>query len=249
VERAAPDLLSCGGMERAKRGPPSGRETHDIRRAEWDPWWIVTRLVAGSVFHAAFGLRIEGAEEIPASGGALLAYNHISVLDPIPVALAAARRGRPVHFMALSELFEQGLVGWGLRVTRQIPLRRGLGDWAAIQRVADALRSGSLAGMSPEGTVGDGLPLQPGQRGAARISLAAGVPIVAVGVWGTQRRWPKTGLHWRAPVRPMVGVSVRPPIPAQGSPRARADVLALTERMMSELETAVERARLLAGED
>jgi 1-acyl-sn-glycerol-3-phosphate acyltransferase len=220
-----------------------------MSRAERDPWWLAARLTAGSLFHAAFRFSVEGVEEIPARGGALLAYNHVSVLDPIPVALAAARSGRRVRFMALSELFEQGIVGWSLRITGQIPLRRGLGDWEAIGRVADVLRSGSLAAMSPEGTVGDGAALQPGQRGAARIALAAGVPIVPVGVWGTQHRWPRFGLRWGGPVRPVVGVSVGAPVPAEGQPRDRADVLALTERMMAELQTAVDRARLLAGQD
>ena len=220
-----------------------------MSRAAWDPWWLAARLTAGSLFHAAFRLRVEGVAKIPARGGALLAYNHVSVLDPIPVALAAAGAGRPVRFMALSELFEHGIVGWSLRTMGQIPLRRGLGDWAAIEQVADVLRSGSLAAMSPEGTVGDGAALQPGQRGAARIALAAGVPIVPVGVWGTQHRWPRFGLRWGGPVRPVVGVSVGAPVPAEGQPRDRADVLALTERMMAELQTAVDRARLLAGQD
>ena len=67
----------------------------------------------------------------------------MSVLDPIAVALAAGSAGRPVRFMALSELFEHGVVGWTLRVTRQVPLRRGLGDWDAIENVADVVRSGS----------------------------------------------------------------------------------------------------------
>jgi 1-acyl-sn-glycerol-3-phosphate acyltransferase len=242
-----PQPLSCAGMEHAKPEPGSGGDLTSVGRAEWDPWWLAARLTAGSLFHAAFRLRIEGWAGIPARGGALLTYNHVSVLDPIPVALVVARRGRPVRFMALSELFEHGVVGWGLRVTKQIPLRRGLGDWAAVERVADVLRTGSLAAMSPEGTVGEGPALQPGQRGAARIALAAGVPIVPVGVWGTQRRWPRTGLHWKGPARPIVGVSVGPPIPSTGRPRVRADVLALTERMMAELQVAVDRARRLGG--
>jgi 1-acyl-sn-glycerol-3-phosphate acyltransferase len=216
---------------------------------ERDPWWAATRITVGGLFNAAFRLRVVGADRIPAGGGALLAYNHVSVLDPIPVALAAARGGRPVHFLALSELFEHGIVGMVLRATRQIPLRRGLGDWAAIETVADVLRRGLLAGMSPEGTVGEGTALQPGQRGAARISLAAGVAVIPVGVWGTQRRWPRAGLSWARPARPVVGVSVGRPIPPEGNPRARRDVLTLTDRMMSELEAAVEGARLLAGRD
>jgi 1-acyl-sn-glycerol-3-phosphate acyltransferase len=198
---------------------------------------------------AAFKMRFYGLERLPERGGAILAPNHVSVLDPIAVSLAAARRGRAVRFLALAELFEQGWVGWGLRHSNQIPLRRGLGDWTAIDQVAEALRAGSLGGMSPEGTVGDGMSLQPGQRGAARIALAAGVPLVPVGVWGTQRRWPKEGLHWRPPARPALAVAVGAAIAVSGNPRDRVQVLALTERLMSELQDAVTLAGRLAGED
>jgi 1-acyl-sn-glycerol-3-phosphate acyltransferase len=210
-------------------------------------WWWAGRLTVGATFHAAFRLRFAGLEHIPREGGALLAYNHVSVLDPIPVALAAARRGRPVRFLALSELFESGPVAWGLRATRQVPLRRGLGDWAAIEQVAAVLRAGYLAGMSPEGTVGEGSALQPGQRGAARIALAAGAPVVPVAVWGTQRRWPRSGLHRRPPLRPTVAVVAGPAIPAEGDPRSRPVVFALLERVMEGLEEAVARARVLGG--
>jgi 1-acyl-sn-glycerol-3-phosphate acyltransferase len=210
---------------------------------------MAARLTAGTAFRLAFRLRVRGEGEIPARGGALLAYNHVSVLDPIAVALAATRAGRRVKFMALAELFQHGWVGWGLRVTRQIPLRRGLGDWEAIEAVADVVRSGALAAMAPEGTVGEGEALQPGQRGAARIALAAGAPIIPVGVWGTQLRWPRAGLHWRLPLRPVVGVSMGPPIEVRGQARSRRDVLALTSRLMAELGTAVQRARILSGRD
>jgi 1-acyl-sn-glycerol-3-phosphate acyltransferase len=208
-------------------------------------WWLAARLTVGSVFRTAFRVRIAGAGNVPERGGALLAYNHISVLDPIAVSLAAARRGRQVRFLALADLFDHGWVGWGLRRTGQIPLRRGLGDWAAIERVADALRAGSLAGMSPEGTVGDTTSLQPGQRGAARIALAAGAPVIPVGVWGTHHRWPKEGLRWDRPLRPMLGVAVGPPLQATGDARDRTTVLSFTDHLMQELERAVTVARAL----
>ena len=236
-------------MAEARARPnPEQEPTRDAGVGGWDPWWVAARLTAGAAFRAAFRLRVRGRTEIPDRGGALLAYNHVSVLDPIAVALAAGSAGRPVRFMALSELFEHGVVGWTLRVTRQVPLRRGLGDWDAIENVADVVRTGSLAAMSPEGTVGGGEALQPGQRGAARIALVAGVPIVPVGVWGTQRRWPRAGLHRRPPLRPVVGVVVGPAIQVQGDARSRPDVLALTDRLMFALGKAVEGARILAGE-
>jgi len=218
----------------------------DGRPFDHDPWYAVARVGVSAVFRIGFRMRFEGTGNIPAAGGALLAYNHVSVLDPLPVALAASRRGRSVRFLAVSDVFEQRFVGWAMRRTRQIPLRRGLGDWDAIGKIADVLRGGDLAGMSPEGTVGDGSALQPGQRGAARIALLAGVPVVPVGVWGTQRRWGKEGLS-RTLERHDLAVVAGPPIPPEGGARSRPDVIAFTERIMEGIGEVAERARLRAG--
>jgi len=206
-------------------------------------WWLVVRYSVGLAFDAAFRLRFAGLANVPAAGGALLAYNHVSVLDPVVVALGADRRGRSVRFLSLAEAFDQPLVGWGLRRTRQIPLRRGLGDWEALEAVAAAIRAGALAGLSPEGTVGDGTALQPGQRGAARIALLTGAPVIPVGIWGIQQRWPRAGLRLEPPLRPTVAVAFGPPVVPEGDARSRSDVLALTARIMSSLGDQVELAR------
>lgn len=197
----------------------------------------------GLAFEAAVRLRFAGLTNIPLSGGALLAYNHVSVLDPVVVGLGADRRGRSVRFLSLAEAFDQPLVGWGLRRTRQIPLRRGLGDWRAIEAVAEAIRSGSLAGLSPEGTVGDGSALQPLQKGAARIALLTGAPVIPVGIWGIQQRWPKAGPRFGPPLRPTVAVSFGPPLLASGDHRSRSDVRGFTDRLMRSLVERVDAAR------
>jgi 1-acyl-sn-glycerol-3-phosphate acyltransferase len=112
--------------------------------------------------------------------------------------------------------------------------------------VAEAIRSGSLAGLSPEGTVGNGSALQPGQKGAARIALLTGAPVIPVGIWGIQRRWPKPGLTFALPVRPAVAVAFGPPLHPEGDAHNRADVRALTDRIMAALQTQVDVARTLA---
>ncbi len=220
-----------------------GRRRRDRRSGDVYPWWLAGRWTAGAFFHGVFRLRFAGLGNVPASGGALLAYNHVSVLDPVVVALGADRRRRSVRFLSLAEAFDQPVVGWALRRTRQIPLRRGLGDWRAIEAVADAIRSGSLAGLSPEGTVGDGSALQPGQKGAARIALLTGAPVIPVGIWGIQRRWPKAGLTFAPPLRPTVGVAFGPALQSVGDARSRTDVRATTDRLMEALEVQVGLAR------
>jgi len=188
-------------------------------------------------------LRFAGLEHVPERGGALIASNHVSVLDPVFVVLAASERGRMVRYLTVSDAFDQRVVGWALRRVDQIPLRRGMGDWAAIDEVAAIVRAGALAGISAEGTVGEGRALLPIQKGAARIALAAGVPIIPTAVWGTQARWSISGPHLGAPARPAVTVAFGPPIEPAGDPRSRADVRAQTDQLAEALGTLVDSVR------
>jgi len=210
---------------------------------ERDFWWDVGRATLGTLAKTAFRLRVAGAGNVPSRGGALLAYNHISVIDAVFVALPIIDRGRAVHFFALSEDFERPIVGWGLRKTGQIPIRRGFGDWSAIETSAGVLQRGMLAGIAPEGMVGDGAELLPGQKGAARIALMACASVIPVGLWGTQRRWPKSGLTFSPPTRPTAAVVYGEPIHCEGDPKCRPDVQALTDRIMDDIAVLVAQAR------
>ena len=214
-----------------------------VSENERDVWFHVGRLGAAAVFGSAFRIRHYGLHHIPAEGGALICTNHVSVLDPVFVALGGAKRGRPVRFLGLSELFESGFVGWAMRTTRQIPLRRGTGDWDAIHAVAEVVRSGALAGMSPEGRVTDGVEELAGQKGAARIALDAGRPVIPSGIWGSNSRWPKDGLVYDPPHRPPVVLVFGPAIVPVGEPRNPRDVRALTERIMDEIRSLRTLAR------
>jgi 1-acyl-sn-glycerol-3-phosphate acyltransferase len=215
--------------------------------AEIDAWWTVARGIIGAACFLGFRFEVAGERNVPATGGAVVAANHVSVLDPLAVALAVARRRRAVRYLALAEVFDQRFVGWALRRMRQVPLRRGIGDWQAIGQIADLARSGALVGFSAEGRVGDGDALQPIQKGAARAALAAGVPVIPAGIWGTQSRWPMTGPRMSPPLRPGLAVVFGSPIPSVGDPRSRADVRALTDRIAAALEPAVEEARRRCG--
>ena len=223
------------------------KHTARTRRREQDAWWSAARLTIGAGAKLAFRFRCSGVEHLPATGGALLCYNHVSVLDPIPVAVAVTDFGRIVKFMALTEDFNRPVVGWTLRRLGHIPLRRGAGDWAAIEDISRHLKDGFLAAMSPEGRVGDGDSLLPGQKGAARVALAAQAPVVPVGVWGTQRRWPRSGLRLGPPARPVVAVVFGPPIPALGDQRSRLDVRTLTDGIMAGIGDAAAAARTISA--
>src|SRR5436190_13556307 len=129
-------------------------------RAGRDPWWTVGWWIIGGLFRLLFRVRFVGQANVPRDGGAILACNHISVLDPIPISLGATTSGTPVRFVTAAEFFRKPLIGWGLRRIRQIPIRRGASDRAALQRAARVLRGGALGGIFPEGTLSpDGRPL------------------------------------------------------------------------------------------
>ena len=203
------------------------------------------------IMRILFRVRIEGLEHVPIRGPAVLAFNHVSVLDGPVLAIETARRlRRESRFLVAAEQFRRPLVGWILRHYDQIPIRRGEGDTAALDEAITTIRKGALAAVAPEGRVNDdgALTLQRLRRGLARIALPTGAPIVPVGVWGTQQRYPRSGWTSRRPWRPRLGLSFGPALLPEGDPDSAQDVDALTERLRTHLERQVERARSLAGD-
>ncbi len=206
--------------------------------------WRIARLTVGTGVQACLRIEYAGLEHVPRSGGALLAYNHVSVLDPFAVALGVYREGRITRILSVADVFERPVRGWVLRRLRMVPVNRG--DPGALGAAVETLRGGGLIAMAPEGTVGTGEELQRGHAGAARISLLSGAPVLPVGVWGTQLRWPKSGFLFRPPWRPVVAIEYGPPLHPDGDPASRDDVVALTGRIMHALGERVQTARTRA---
>jgi len=214
-----------------------------------DPWWRFGLVTVGPLFRAGIRLRVVGVDHIPPAGPAILAANHVSPLDPIAVALAAARRGRTIRYLTASEAYDIPVIGWGLRKFRQIPIRRGARDAAAVEDAARVIRNGALAGIFPEGRLGPGDALQTAKSGMARLALASGAPVVPLGVWGMQRRWSREGIRWtEPPLRPIGVLVIGTRIEPKGAPSDVAAVRSLTERVMSEIAALVERAKAVAGD-
>ena len=153
---------------------------------------LAYQVVAGlswPVLYGLFRLRARGRENLPASGGYVLACNHVSSLDPWPLGLPLWPR-RWLRFMAKSELY-----WWPLRLVLNgagaFKVRRGLGDREAIELALQLARDGHVVAMFPEGTRrAKGLVKKHEPRprsGAARIALEAGVPLIPAAVAGTDR--------------------------------------------------------------
>lgn len=128
-----------------------------------------------------FGLQVEGLENIPKTGGAIVASNHTTWFDPVAVACAVRR---PVHFMAKAELFQNPLLNKLFRRFYAFPVKRGHADREAIRTAIEVASSGNLLGIFPEGTRARGGELLPLQSGTVFIAAKSGAPIIPVAVSG-----------------------------------------------------------------
>jgi 1-acyl-sn-glycerol-3-phosphate acyltransferase len=184
-----------------------------------------------------FRLRVRGLENVPDGGGFVVASNHLSNFDAWPVGFPLYPR--QVHFMGKAELYKNPALRWFLVNAGTFPVRRGERDAESFKTAVKLAREGGVVAMFPEGTrrrkglrkTREATP----HTGAARIALAAGVPLVPAAIVGTERLG-------REPVR----VAYGPPIelPDGGVPKREAGRIA-TERLMAEiarLEAELERA-------
>ena len=149
-------------------------------------------IVTAKTAFRALGQRFQmtGTDNVPRTGGVLLAYNHIGYVDFVYGGLAANPSGRLVRFMAKRELFDHRWVGPLMRSLHHIEVDRGEGV-ASFHTAVDYLRQGEAVGIFPEATISRAMELKEFKTGAVRIAAEAGVPLVPVIMWGTQRMMTK----------------------------------------------------------
>ena len=136
-----------------------------------------------AVLSRRYDIHLHGVEHVPGRGAALLASNHIGLLDG---PLMAAFTPRPVHALTKQEMFD-GHTGTLLRAVGQIPVARREVDVAAVRDWVRVLRDGGVVGVYPEGTRGDG-ELRVFHRGVAYLALVTGAPVVPLVMFGTRER-------------------------------------------------------------
>lgn len=128
-------------------------------------------------------------EKIPATGGCILAINHISHIDPLLAAHFVYDHGRLPRYLAKSGLFKNKAFGGFLRAAGQIPVERLTRNAiGAFDAAVEAVRGGECVIVYPEGTLTRDPDLWPmaGKSGAARIALETGCPVIPIGQWGAQ---------------------------------------------------------------
>ena len=165
----------------------------------------------------ALGLRlnVQGSHNIPTSGGAVLASNHISHLDFIFAGLGARESRRYVRFMAKDSIFKHRVAGPIMRGMHHISVDRDAGLQSFRDAMA-ALRAGEVVGLFPEATISRSFEPKEFKTGAERLAGATKVPLIPMALWGTQRLWTydERASLWQRGVP--VHVVVGEPIPTGG---------------------------------
>ncbi|GAB3705358.1 lysophospholipid acyltransferase family protein [Amycolatopsis oliviviridis] len=158
-------------------------------------------------------IRVEGTEHIPATGGAVIACNHVSYLDFIFCGLGAQPAKRLVRFMAKKEIFSNRIAGPLMRGMHHISVDRGAG-LASYREAVERLKAGEVVGVFPEATISRSFTVKDIKSGAVRMAAEAGVPVVPMALWGTQRLWtkgrPKDLTKRHVPISILVGEPMRP---------------------------------------
>jgi 1-acyl-sn-glycerol-3-phosphate acyltransferase len=164
-----------------------------------------------------YRIEVVGADRIPAEGPAIVVANHESIWDPFILGVATPRE---IHYMAKSELFQPRPLAWAMRSLNAFPVERGGGDREAMSEAGRLLAGGAVLGIFPQGTSKPERQIG-WHRGAARLALATGVPLVPVRLNGTRP------LLRRTRIRIVVGE----PIAVEAGRPTIAAAKALTEQV------------------
>ena len=232
------------GGERPRRGrrlsgrkvenPGRGAESPGRRAKNPDRGFLIAGAVVKPLMRVWFRIRVEGGDNVPDQGPVVLASNHRSNMDPV---LLASALKRPVAFMAKAELFV-GPLGWIMRWIGQFPVRRGGIDREALRRTDAVLARGSMLGLFPEGTRGDGT-FAAVHPGLAYIVVRQRCPVLPVAIFGTERVRRRFGwLPFASPVRIVIGAAIDLPQSTSDRVGRRAASEVLRQRLQAFLATA-----------
>jgi len=195
----------------------------------------VAMLFARSELMPFVRFRTYGKRRIPLDGPAIIVGNHRSYFDPLAIGYLLAQRGRPVRFLGKKEVFDAPVVGDFARAMGGIRVERGTGSDAPLQAALEALAAGDMVAMMPQGTIPRGRefyqPVLRGRWGAARLAHDSGVPVIPIGLWGTEQVWPRS-----AKVPNLANVTDPPVVTLRVGPPVELEydsVEADTERIMA----------------
>jgi 1-acyl-sn-glycerol-3-phosphate acyltransferase len=202
-------------------------------------YWLMKTVVRGPVLRMVFRPWVQGLSNVPETGGAILASNHLSFSDSIFLPLAVDRK---VTFLAKADYFtgrgaKGRLTAAFFRLADQLPIDRsgGRASDAALRTGLKVLNQGNLLGIYPEGTRSPDGRLYRGKTGVARMALEAGVPVLPVAMVGTDKAQP---IGRRIPKVVRIGVRIGKPLDFsryEGMEDDRFVLRSITDEIMYEL--------------
>jgi 1-acyl-sn-glycerol-3-phosphate acyltransferase len=206
--------------------------------------YYVARAVVDGFVRVWTRLTIEGREHVPATGAFVLAPVHRSNMDT-PVSACLTRRR--LRFMGKDSLWKRRPAAWFLSTLGGFPVTRGTADREALKRCIAVLESGEPLVLFPEGERKSGPVVQPLFDGAAYVALRAGVPIVPVGIGGSERVMPKgSRLIYPRKVHAIVGPPILPPL-LEGGRVPRRAVHEVTAELHATLQQLFDDAQKRVG--
>jgi 1-acyl-sn-glycerol-3-phosphate acyltransferase len=207
-------------------------------------FYAVARAACVGFCRLWFRMSVEGLENVPPTGPFILAPVHRSNMDTPIVSVVTRRR---LRYMGKDSLWKKAFPRWALSALGGFPVTRGTVDKEALVRCIAVLKAGEPLVLFPEGERKSGPLVQPLFDGAAFVAAKAGVPIVPVGIGGSERVMPK-GSKVIYPRK--VHVAVGPPIIIPGADQGRVPRAALTDvtsTLHDELQRLFDLAQARAG--
>ncbi|WP_326822511.1 1-acyl-sn-glycerol-3-phosphate acyltransferase [Streptosporangium sp. NBC_01639] len=193
----------------------------------------LTKIVSAPFLHLLWPTEVSGTEHVPRTGPAILASNHLSVLDSTFLPLVLPRQ---VRFVAKSEYFTGNpITAAYMRATGQISIDRQSPTTAqdTLDAAARVLREGDLFGIYPEGTRSPDGRLYRGKVGASWLALATGAPVIPVAMSGTDKVLP---IGASTPKLGRVGVRIGKPMTFSGSETSARDRRQVTDEIMAAIQ-------------
>jgi len=226
---------------RQKASLPTGERP---RRAQL-AWYKTARAIVYVPFWLLWRPRVVGRENLPQGTPYVLAPVHRSYIDTVLTGLLSRRR---VRFMAKSGVFANPRAAWLFSSLGGFPVRRGTADREALQVCERALAAGEPVVLFPEGKRAEGPVLSPLLPGPAFLALRANVPIVPVGIAGSDWAMPVGAkrVH-RARIGIVVGAPIWPPAATASGRVPRRAIDELTAELTEKLQEAFDAAKLIAG--
>ena len=151
-------------------------------------FYYIVKAICWLILKIFWRMEIIGIENLPQSGGLIIASNHVSYLDP---AVLTASFNRKIYFLTKKEVFKNNFISFLLKNMNALPIDRGKVDMLAFKKAINILREEKVLGIFPEGTRSSNGELQELKLGTIKIAMKTGVPILPAGIIGTHKIYPR----------------------------------------------------------